>query len=134
MRLETVLKLKMIFESQRKAILESRSEMTDDFQIQRDDLPDEYDFASMDLQQAMQIRLRQREAHLLQKIEDALARIQEGTFGKCDCCDEEIEPGRLEARPTATLCLSCKEAEETQERQFIERSGSLTKLKLARFG
>jgi DnaK suppressor protein len=59
-----------------------------------------------------------REGLYLRKIESALSRIQNGSFGQCDDCGEEIEIKRLEARPTTTSCIACKEQEEKRERLF----------------
>jgi len=76
------------------------------------------DLASSELNQSVALRLRDRERLLLQKIEIALAKIEEGTFGICDLCEEPIEPKRLEARPVAELCIRCKEAQEQQEKVY----------------
>lgn len=83
-----------------------------------DDLADEVDLASSELNQSMTLRLRDRERALLQKIEVALAKIEAGGFGVCDACEEPIEVKRLEARPVATLCIQCKEAEERDEKIY----------------
>lgn len=58
-----------------------------------------------------------RNAKLLQKIEQALLRIKSGDFGYCRECNEEIDLGRLEARPTAELCIDCKDLQEKHERK-----------------
>jgi DnaK suppressor protein len=77
---------------------------------------DEADLAVSALSQSVSTRLRDRERSLLLKIEQALARIADGSFGICDGCEERIEPRRLEARPMADLCIRCKEAQEREER------------------
>ena len=64
----------------------------------------------------MRMRLRNREMLYLKKVNEALRRIQDGIFGLCEMCEEPIEVRRLEARPTATLCVSCKEEEERSEK------------------
>jgi DnaK suppressor protein len=61
------------------------------------------------------MRLLNRETLYIKKLDEALRRIEEGTFGECDDCGEDIEIRRLEARPTATLCVSCKEEQERKE-------------------
>lgn len=83
-----------------------------------EDLADEVDLASSELNQGVTLRLKDRERHLLQKIEDALAKIESGTFGICEACEEPIEPKRLEARPVAELCIRCKEAQERDEKIY----------------
>ncbi|TMB23658.1 MAG: conjugal transfer protein TraR, partial [Deltaproteobacteria bacterium] len=52
------------------------------------------------------------------KIDDALARIENGTFGTCEICEEEISVKRLEARPVTTMCIRCKEEQEKQEKSY----------------
>lgn len=61
------------------------------------------------------LRLRDRERKLLAKIEEALKRIEKGTFGICESCGKEIGIKRLQARPVATLCIECKEKQEAEE-------------------
>ena len=84
------------------------------------DLPDEMDLASSEYLQSFQFRLRGRERSFLSKIDKALAKIDDGSFGVCEECDEPIHPKRLEARPETTLCIKCKEEQEREEQQFGE--------------
>lgn len=79
---------------------------------------DEGDLAVSELSLSMTLRLQERQAHLLQKIDRALAKIEDGTFGLCEQCEEELNPARLRARPVATLCIACKEEQENRERIF----------------
>jgi DnaK suppressor protein len=65
-------------------------------------------------------RLREREATLLVKIDRALDKIKEGTFGTCESCGEKIGLKRLEARPVADLCIECKTEQERNERTMAE--------------
>ena len=81
---------------------------------------DEVDFTSFEIENQMRMRLRNRESLYLKKIEEALDRIQAGVFGLCDKCEEDIEMKRLEARPTTTLCVACKESEERSEKLHID--------------
>ncbi len=85
-----------------------------------DDLPDEVDLASSESDQSMNLRLRDREQILLKKVEKALVKIEEGTYGICDNCSEEIGIKRLEARPVTELCIRCKEEQEKMERTYAE--------------
>ncbi len=113
-------KFKSLFEQERNNLVYTKSVLNEDFNIQQDDLLDEVDLTSCELEQSMRMRLRNREALYLKKIDEALDRITRGTFGECDCCGEDIEIRRLEARPTATLCVSCKEDEEKREQHHID--------------
>lgn len=115
MRKSTLKRFKSIFEAQRSAILYNDRILREDFAVNEDDKYDEVDQATVDTEQSMRMRLRNRERLYLKKIELALKRIDEEVFGICDSCGEDIEPRRLEARPTATLCVGCKEEEERRE-------------------
>ena len=74
------------------------------------------DQASSHTQFSAAFRIRDRESKLMKKIKQALDRIEEGTYGICEECEEEISEGRLEARPITTLCIECKRKQEEYER------------------
>jgi len=112
-------RFKKILDDSKKAVLSSaRKTLAEEATFDTDDLPDEIDLASSEYQQSMVFRLRDREKYLLEKIERALERINDGTFGVCEQCDEEISVKRLEARPVTTLCIRCKEEQEKEEKSF----------------
>ncbi len=92
--------------------------MRTELAVSPDDLPDETDLAASEVNQNLVFKLRDRERLLLMKIDEALARVEEGTFGICLDCEEPIEPRRLEARPVSTLCIACKETEEHKEKVY----------------
>jgi DnaK suppressor protein len=77
--------------------------------------PDPTDRATMESERNLTLRIRDRERKLRNKIEDALARIEAGTFGICEVCEETIGFARLEARPVTTLCINCKSEQEQDE-------------------
>jgi DnaK suppressor protein len=79
--------------------------------------PDPSDRASQEEEFSIELRTRDRERKLLKKIEDALERLMGDEFGYCEGCGIEIGLRRLEARPTATLCIDCKTMSEIKERQ-----------------
>jgi len=83
--------------------------------------PDPNDRATQESEFGLELRTRDRERKLLRKIESALARIEDGSYGYCDETGEEIGLKRLEARPVATLCLEAQERRELAERQFRDR-------------
>jgi DnaK suppressor protein len=105
---------------QKRDEIVARAEQTlrQDMTLDADDLPDEMDLASSEYLQAFTFRLRGREKNLLDKIQKALDRIDNGTFGVCEECSEPISIKRLEARPETTLCIRCKEEQERVERDF----------------
>ena len=76
------------------------------------------DRATQEEEFSLELRTRDRERKLLHKIDSALDRIARKDFGWCEKCGEEIGIRRLEARPTAELCIDCKEIAERQERNF----------------
>ncbi|EKD38754.1 MAG: hypothetical protein ACD_75C00621G0006, partial [uncultured bacterium] len=65
---------------------------------------------------SFELRIRDRERKLLSKIDEAIARIDDGSYGICEDCGEEIGLKRLEARPVTTLCIDCKTLQETREK------------------
>lgn len=79
--------------------------------------PDPSDRASQEEEFSIELRTRDRERKLIKKIEDALERLREDDFGYCEACGIEIGLQRLEARPTATLCIDCKTLSEIKEKQ-----------------
>lgn len=115
MKSEFVFKFKKLFEDQKAALIYSNKFVNEEFSVSTDEMSDEIDLSSAELEQGMRMRLRSREALFMKKIDEALEKIQAGTFGVCECCDHDIELSRLEVRPTANLCLSCKEEEEMRE-------------------
>jgi DnaK suppressor protein len=76
------------------------------------------DVASMETDKSVQLKIRDRERMLMTKIEDALRRIDEGTFGECERCGEEISEPRLRARPVTTFCIDCKSEMEGTEHRY----------------
>ncbi len=81
---------------------------------------DPNDRASQESDIALELRNRDRERKLIKKIDESIARIDSGDYGYCDNCGVEIGLKRLEARPTATLCIDCKELEERREKQMAK--------------
>ncbi|MBI5516074.1 MAG: TraR/DksA C4-type zinc finger protein [Deltaproteobacteria bacterium] len=110
---------KSVLEQKKKQLLaNAQSTLADDMVLDTNDLPDEMDLASSEYLQAFTFRLRGREAGLLEKIDRALAKIEDGSFGSCEECGEEISLKRLDARPETSLCIRCKEDQERAERDF----------------
>ena len=102
----------------RKSVLERARQMlaVENMALDTNDLPDEMDLASSEYLQSFEFRLRGREKSLLSKLDLALKKIDDGTFGICEICEEPIGKKRLEARPETTLCIKCKEDQEREER------------------
>jgi DnaK suppressor protein len=98
----------------------AQNTLDEDMKLEADEFPDEMDLASTEYLHSFTFRLRGREKTFLKKINHALAKIEEGTFGVCEECEEEISMKRLEARPETTLCIKCKEAQERREKALAE--------------
>jgi DnaK suppressor protein len=81
---------------------------------------DPNDRASQESDMALELRNRDRERKLIKKIEETIAKIDAGEYGYCESCGVEIGLKRLEARPTATLCIDCKTLDELRERQVAK--------------
>ncbi len=112
-------KFRKLLESKRDDIIRrAQQTLSEDMTLDANDLPDEMDLASTEYLQSFTFRLRGREKSFLKKIQSALAKIDDGTFGQCESCLEEISIKRLEARPEAPLCIKCKEEQEREEKDF----------------
>ena len=81
---------------------------------------DPNDRASQESDMALELRNRDRERKLIKKIDETIAKIDAGDYGYCESCGVEIGLKRLEARPTATLCIDCKTLDELREKQVAK--------------
>lgn len=112
-------RFKELLKNKRLALIKNaKKTLSEDMALDSNDLPDEMDLASSEYLQSFTFRLRGRERTFLAKIDKALQKLDAGTFGVCERCEEEISLKRLEARPETTLCIRCKEEQEREERQF----------------
>ena len=121
-----ILKDKLLSEKERICNRETTNE---NYCLDRNELSDPLDEASINVQASQEIRFRNRENFYLRKINKSLEKIEKGIYGLCDDCDGQISFERLSARPTADLCITCKEdAEHTENNNFFQkRSKSLGK-------
>ena len=92
------------------------TEMTTD----SSNFPDPTDRATQESDMALELRNRDRERKLIKKITETIAKIDSGDYGYCESCGVEIGLERMQARPTATLCIDCKTLEEIRERQVAK--------------
>lgn len=86
--------------------------------VPKENFPDPTDRASLEADRNFMLRIRDRESKLIRKIKQALARIENKTFGMCEKCGEEITIQRLNARPVTTQCIDCKTKEEAIEKSL----------------
>jgi DnaK suppressor protein len=109
---------KALLEEKQRLLNNSKNALEHEIAVSTDDLPDETDLAASEVNQNLIFRLRDRERQMIQKIDEALMRLDEGTFGTCEDCEEPIEAKRLEARPVTTFCIACKEQQEHKEKIY----------------
>lgn len=108
--------LKILVEAKQGLIDNARRAMSGDIHLDPDDFADEIDSASSESGLAFIGRLRERERQLIQKIDLSIRKIENGTYGTCIMCEEDIGMARLRARPVADLCIDCKSQQERLER------------------
>jgi DnaK suppressor protein len=99
-------------------ILDETRQMLANFQIENKTHPDLADRASLETDRALELRARERQRKLIAKIDSALARLDDGTYGYCEETGDPIALKRLEARPIATLSVEAQERHERRERIF----------------
>ena len=97
-------------------ILDGTKQTISNLQKESSSLPDSIDRASLESDKALELRTRDRQRKLISKIDAALNRIEDGTYGYCEETGEPISLKRLEARPTATLSIEAQERHEKEER------------------
>ena len=102
-----------------KVLLSEAEKTVNGMTNDKDTFPDPTDRANLETDRNFLLRIRDRERKLILKIKDALARIDDGTFGICEECGEEISEERLKARPVTTLCIDCKTKSEEEEKKKL---------------
>lgn len=110
----------LLHKEKAKLLKNAQRTLTEDMTLDPDDLPDEMDLATADYHQGLAFRLRGRERMLLEKVEQALERIENDDYWWCDNCGAWIGFNRLSARPVTTLCIVCKSQQEHRERAYAD--------------
>jgi len=103
-------------EAMSQDLLQEAEKTIHDMTDSTENYPDPTDRASAESDRSFELRIRDRERKLIAKIREAIERIDDGTYGICEECGEEISVKRLEARPVTTQCIDCKTAQENQEK------------------
>jgi DnaK suppressor protein len=116
-------RLKEILEGEKRRILRHLEDLSDT-SVADIDTPsgDSVDLAALEINQNSLVKVGKRELNHLKKIEVALKKMEEGTYGECESCGEQIAVARLLARPVAQLCIDCKTAQENEERKYTDRT------------
>jgi DnaK suppressor protein len=102
--------------SQLEELLEQADDTVSGMTAPKENFPDPTDRASLEADRNFMLRIRDRESKLIKKIKKALERMDNGTFGICESCGENISMKRLKARPVTTQCIECKTKEEALEK------------------
>jgi len=114
-------KIKQDLTEKKRLILAGANEaISSKLGTQNENLPELGDQAMVEIDSNFLLRLKDREKRLLTKIDQALERIEKGTFGICEECGQEIGAKRLEARPVTTMCIECKTDQEEREKLLKE--------------
>jgi len=107
-----------ILNTWKKELMEEVDRTVHHMQDDAANFPDPNDRATQESEFSMELRARDRERKLIRKIEESIRNLDNEEFGYCEACGVEIGVKRLEARPTATLCIDCKMLDEIRERQM----------------
>ena len=116
MRKRELERYRTALEQQLAALVGQGTRAVHDMAGERDGIPDPNDRATVEEGRNWALRLRDRDRKLIGKIQDALARLEAGTFGRCATCGRPISAARLRARPVTDLCIGCKTESEQLER------------------
>ena len=107
---------KKLLTSQLEGLLEQADDTVSGMTAPKENFPDPTDRASLEADRNFMLRIRDRESKLIKKIKKTLERMENGTFGICETCGENITVKRLKARPVTTQCIECKTKEEALEK------------------
>lgn len=118
MKEEDIEYFKKLLISQLEELLSHSDDTVSDMTSHKESFPDPTDRASLEADRNFMLRIRDREHKLIKKIKKTLEHIQNGTFGTCERCGEDINIERLKARPVTTLCIDCKTREEAMEKSL----------------
>ena len=105
-----------VLQEEMRVLLEEAGKTVSEMTADNTNFPDPTDRATQESDRTFELRIRDRERKLINKIKEALDRIEEDTFGICEMCGEEISEARLKARPVTTLCIDCKTEQEKKEK------------------
>lgn len=109
---------KLILNAWRRELMEEVDRTVNHMKDEAANFPDPADRATQEEEFSLELRTRDRERKLIKKIDKTLVRVEEDDYGFCDQCGVEIGIRRLEARPTADLCIDCKTLDEIKEKQI----------------
>jgi DnaK suppressor protein len=107
----------LLVQQRHEALTESSKVDQGEINAVSEDMSDVADRSSLESDRNFTLRLLDRDRKLIKKIDEAIERIDEGSFGLCEECGEDIGEERLRARPVTTLCIECKQESEAEEKR-----------------
>ena len=116
MRPEKLELFRVILTQKIAELLEDAGKTVSEMTVSKENFPDPNDRASLEADRNFELRIRDRERKLIAKMQEAIRRIDDGTFGICDDCSGPISEKRLMARPVTTQCIDCKTKQEKLEK------------------
>jgi DnaK suppressor protein len=115
--------IKELLEEEKKRIHRHLEDISDSSVADLDTASgDSVDIASLEINQNSLQKIGKRELNHLKKIDVAIKKMEDGTYGECESCGEQIAVARLMARPVAQLCIDCKTEQENEERRYSDRT------------
>ncbi|WP_051958052.1 TraR/DksA family transcriptional regulator [Desulfobacter vibrioformis] len=108
-------RFKKMLNTAMRELLDQADSAVSELMLERSRDTELIDSTAADINRTMNLHLHSRKSRLIKKIKDALKRIEEGSYGYCDICGEEISLKRLNVRPVTSKCIACKEAQERME-------------------
>jgi DnaK suppressor protein len=121
LRKEKLLTFKRDLSARRDALARDLAQATADFINDEPGYADSIDQAAADTDKTLTLQMKNRERNVLWEIDEALRRIESGTFGECERCGESIAEARMKAFPSTTLCIDCKAELESETNRFPGR-------------
>jgi len=116
MNKEVLEDIKNILQKQLNELLKDADKTVSEMTVEKVNYPDPTDRATEESDRSFELRIRDRERKLINKIKETIDRIDSGDYGVCEVCEEEIGEARLRARPVTTLCIDCKTEQERLEK------------------
>ena len=117
MNKEKLNEFRELLQSQLNSLLGEAEKTISGMETAKETFPDPTDRATLESTRNFTLRIRERESKLINKIKQALKKIDKGEFGLCVECEEEIGYERLKARPVTSLCINCKTRQEEEEKR-----------------
>ena len=112
----TLEEFRVLLQSQLDELVHEAVKTATEMADEKTNFPDPTDRASLESERNFELRIRDRERKLIGKIREAMERLDDGTYGQCDSCEEQIGVARLKARPVTTMCIDCKTEQERLEK------------------